>query len=172
MRVKLAQAGEGGGCTPTPLSLHLPSPVKLQCTLQLSGQTQLPCFISSKKYVVYFLKSWTETHTKRQAPQHGCLPSLLGNGDKGIEKVYSEEKNFVIKRLDQPRQNKNLLYRHDKPKNQPRKNPSHMYSLSPHQPQFQQSAGATLSVSLVMDHKILYIVTRFFFLNLEFLNLK
>jgi hypothetical protein len=37
MRVKLAQAGEDGGCTPT--SLHLPSPVKLQCTLQLSGQT-------------------------------------------------------------------------------------------------------------------------------------
>jgi hypothetical protein len=39
MRVKLVLAGEGGGCTPTPLSLHLPSPVKLQCTLQLSGQT-------------------------------------------------------------------------------------------------------------------------------------
>jgi hypothetical protein len=25
-----------------------------------------------------------ETHTKRQATQHGCLPSLLGDGDKGI----------------------------------------------------------------------------------------
>ncbi len=48
MRVKLAQAGEGGGCTPTPLSLHLPSSVKLQCTLQLSGQIYWPCFISSK----------------------------------------------------------------------------------------------------------------------------
>jgi hypothetical protein len=31
-----------------PLSLHLPSPVKLQCTLQLSGQIHWPCFISSK----------------------------------------------------------------------------------------------------------------------------
>jgi hypothetical protein len=31
-----------------PLSLHLPSPVKLQCTLQLSGQKHLPCFISRK----------------------------------------------------------------------------------------------------------------------------
>jgi hypothetical protein len=31
-----------------PLSLHLPSPVKLQCTLQLSGQTHHPCFISRK----------------------------------------------------------------------------------------------------------------------------
>jgi hypothetical protein len=27
------------------------------------------------------------------ATQHGCLPSLLGNGDKGIERVYGEEKN-------------------------------------------------------------------------------
>ncbi len=36
--------------------------------------------------------SYIETHTKRQAIQHGCLPSLLGDGDKGIEKVYSEEK--------------------------------------------------------------------------------
>jgi hypothetical protein len=26
-----------------------------------------------------------ETHTKRQATQHGCLPSFLGEGDKGIE---------------------------------------------------------------------------------------
>ncbi len=29
-------------------SLHLPSPVKLQCTLQLSGQICWPCFISCK----------------------------------------------------------------------------------------------------------------------------
>ncbi len=38
MRVKFALAGEGGGVHAQPLSLHLPSPVKLQCTLQLSGQ--------------------------------------------------------------------------------------------------------------------------------------
>jgi hypothetical protein len=37
VRVKLALAGEGGGCMPTPS--YLPLPVKLQCTLQLSGQT-------------------------------------------------------------------------------------------------------------------------------------
>jgi hypothetical protein len=41
MRVKLAQAGEGGGVHAHPLSLDLPSPVKLQCPLQLSGQTHL-----------------------------------------------------------------------------------------------------------------------------------
>ncbi len=39
-----------GGARP-PLLLHLPSPVKLQCTPQLSGQTgqtHQPCFISCK----------------------------------------------------------------------------------------------------------------------------
>ncbi len=36
----------GGACPP--LLLHLPSPVKLQCTLQLSGQIHWPCFISCK----------------------------------------------------------------------------------------------------------------------------
>jgi hypothetical protein len=35
-----------------------------------------------------------ETHTKRRATQHGCLPSWLGDGFKGIEIVYGEEKNI------------------------------------------------------------------------------
>ncbi len=36
-----------------------------------------------------------DTHTKRQATRHGCLPSLLGNGDRGIEIVYAvREKIF------------------------------------------------------------------------------
>jgi hypothetical protein len=34
------------------------------------------------------------TYTKRQAIQHGCLPSWLGDGDKEIEMVYGEEKIF------------------------------------------------------------------------------
>ncbi len=37
----------GWGVHAHPLSLHLPSSVKLQCTLQLSGQIHWPCFISS-----------------------------------------------------------------------------------------------------------------------------
>jgi hypothetical protein len=36
----------------------------------------------------------TETHTKRQATQQDCLPSLLGNGEKRIEIVYGKEKIF------------------------------------------------------------------------------
>ncbi len=35
----------------------------------------------------YKCQSDPETHTKRQATQQGCLPSLLGDGDKGIERV-------------------------------------------------------------------------------------
>jgi hypothetical protein len=63
----------------------------------------------------------TRDTLKRQETQHGCLPSLLGDGDKIIEKVYGEEKKcFVLGRLEQPRQNKNILYRHDKP-NEPTK---------------------------------------------------
>jgi hypothetical protein len=37
-------------------------------------------------------RDWT--HTKRQATQRSCLPSLLGDGDKGIEIVYGEEKKI------------------------------------------------------------------------------
>ncbi len=55
---------------------------------------------------------------------HDCLPSLLGDEDKGI--VYGEEKIcFVPGRLNlkQQRQNQKLLYRQDKPTNQPRNDP-------------------------------------------------
>ncbi len=36
-----------------------------------------------------------QAHTKRQATQHGCLPSLLGDRDKGIEIESGEEKNIL-----------------------------------------------------------------------------
>jgi hypothetical protein len=38
--------------------------------------------------------AYTETHTKRKANQHGCLPRLLNNGDKGIEIEYDGGKIF------------------------------------------------------------------------------
>jgi hypothetical protein len=105
-----------------------------------------PCLCSILQSVS--LARWKpETHTKRQASLHGCLHSLLGDRDKGIEIVYGEEKiYFVLGRLEQQRQNKNLVYRHGKPK--PRKDAFHLYSLRSHSPQFQQSAGATLLCSL------------------------
>ncbi len=46
---KISPGWWGWGVHAHPLSLLLPSPVKLQCTLQLSGQTHYPpCYISSK----------------------------------------------------------------------------------------------------------------------------
>jgi hypothetical protein len=43
-----------------------------------------------------YQKLGPETHTKGQATQHGCLPSLLGDGDNKIELVYGEGKIFVL----------------------------------------------------------------------------
>ncbi len=34
-------------------------------------------------------------NTKRQVTQHGCLPGLLGDGDKGFEIVYGEGKKYL-----------------------------------------------------------------------------
>jgi hypothetical protein len=61
-----------------------------------------------------------ETHTKRQATQHGCLPSLMGDGDKGIEILYSEEKVICTKptRAAKPKINQ--------------QGPLHLYSFEEH----------------------------------------
>jgi hypothetical protein len=81
---------------------------------------------------------WAEAHTKRQATQHSCLPSLLGEGDKGIEIV--RKKYFALGVLDQQRQNKNLMYQHDKPS----------FSLSSmfYKPRVIRKASLALSLSL------------------------
>ncbi len=41
------------------------------------------------------LRAIPETRTKRQAIQHGFLPSLLGDRDKGIEIVYGDGGIFL-----------------------------------------------------------------------------
>ncbi len=93
----------------------------------------------------------SETHTQRQAIQHGCLPSLLGDGDKGIEIVYGGEKIFGtgLTTVEQPRQDKSPLVpeRRAQRTNQGR-TPFICTLQSPHSPQFQQSAVAYI-VSLV-----------------------
>jgi hypothetical protein len=73
-----------------------------------------------------------ETHTKRQATQHGCLPSLLGGGNKEIEIVYGEEKIFSTRPIRAAKVNNNLLHRHDKPIEPTKKGPLSLDSLSPH----------------------------------------
>ncbi len=90
-----------------------------------------------------------ETLIKRQATQHGCLPSLLGDGDKGIEKVYTVRKKYLYS-ADESSQGRTKISctGTTSPTNQPRKGPFHLYSLNTHSPQFQQSAGATSLWSL------------------------
>ncbi len=94
---------------------------------------------STREYFSYWPKQ--ETHTV-QATQHGCLPSLLGNRDKGIERVYRKEKIFCTgqTRAAQGRTKIPCTGRRSQLTNQPRKDPFHLYSLSPHSPQFQQPA--------------------------------
>jgi hypothetical protein len=50
------------------------------------------CLIYNETITVQNLR---QIRTKRQATQHGCLPSLLGDGDKEIEKVKGKEINIL-----------------------------------------------------------------------------
>jgi hypothetical protein len=49
-----------------------------------------------KNRALYDLASLSEKYTKRQATQHDCLPSFLGDRDKWIEIEYGEEKILGI----------------------------------------------------------------------------
>ncbi len=68
--------------------------------------------------------SQPEKHTKRLATQHGCLPLLAGRwGHRNWNSVQWGKKYFVLGRLEQPRQNKKLLYWHAKPNKPTKKGP-------------------------------------------------
>jgi hypothetical protein len=68
------------------------------------------------------LESTSETHTKKQATQHGCLPSLLGDA-WGQRKSRARKKYFVLGQLEQPWLKKKLLYRQDKPNESTKEGP-------------------------------------------------
>ncbi len=55
---KMSPGWWGWGVHAHPLSLHLSLPVKLQCTLHMSGQTHQPCFISRKICTLWF-RHWS-----------------------------------------------------------------------------------------------------------------
>jgi hypothetical protein len=74
-----------------------------------------------------------ETHTKRQATQHGCLPCLLGVGLRNSNSVRWGKRFFYW--ADQSSQGRTKIYYTGtlSPMNQPRKRTSfHLSSLSPH----------------------------------------
>ncbi len=76
MRVKLAQAGGGWGVHAHLFLLHLPSPVKLQCTLQLSGQIHWPV---SSLVKIWTLWAGNRSYTRwRQTwALHGTFSSIF-----------------------------------------------------------------------------------------------
>jgi|LakMenEpi03Aug12_release.lakeMendotaPanAssembly.Ray.scaffolds.fasta_scaffold490322_1 hypothetical protein len=85
-----------------------------QKTIQISMTIESSLLVDSAAF-------YNSLRPRGAVTQHGCLPSLLGGGHKGIEIVYGEETIFsILGRLEQPRQNKNILYQHEKP-NQPTK---------------------------------------------------
>ncbi len=56
------------------------------------GMRTIPLFF--KHYPFLSTSCLSETHAKRQATRHDCLPSLLGDRDNGIEIVYVMKKIF------------------------------------------------------------------------------
>jgi hypothetical protein len=76
-----------------------------------------PIYMQDENYHFLICVSSIETHNKRWATEHGCLPSLQGDGDKEVEIVFGEEKSilYCMGRPEQRRRDKNLLYQHDKP---------------------------------------------------------
>ncbi len=80
-----------------------------------------------------------ETHFKRQVSQHDCLPSLLGDGGKCVEGEN------ILYWADKSSQGSSGIFCTDTtgPTNQTKKDPFHLYSLSSHLNQFQQSGRAT-----------------------------
>jgi hypothetical protein len=91
----------------------------------------------------------SETRTKRRATQHDCLPSMLDNVGK-IEIVYGEEKIFCTgSTIKSSKTQDKILFQHDKPnEQQPRKDPFHLYSLSPFTLSFNRATPNTLLSSL------------------------
>jgi hypothetical protein len=94
------------------LSVNIYSTEVLYCTVIAPAATPLLPTYTGSSY-----RKRPETHNKRQATLHDCLsPWLLGDGDKGIEIVYGEEKIVCIgpTRASKAGQ-KNPLYRHEEP---------------------------------------------------------
>jgi hypothetical protein len=77
----------------------------------------------------------------RRPSTAACL-ACWAMGSNDLKMFMKGENCSVRSRLEQPRQDKNLLYRHDKPSNQPRMDTFHLYSSSPH---FKTQPGPPLS---------------------------
>ncbi len=107
--------------------------------IRISAQFLLPLFS--------LVVTRPETHTKRQATKHGCLPSLPGDGDKGIEIVYLQitmrKKVFCTRPTRASKAKQKYHVRHDKLKEPTKNKPLSYVLFESHSPQFQQLARDT-----------------------------
>ncbi len=111
-----------------------PRPLVGPCQLPRHQWDHRPPVLTSYRNTI-FRDTYLETgDTARLPAQLACWTM----GDKWSEMCVVRKTYFVLDRLEQPRQDKNLFYRHN----------LHTYSLILHLPQFRQSAGATPLYSL------------------------
>ncbi len=93
----------------------------------------------SSKWYSKICSPRTQRHILRD--RRPSTTACLGFWAMGTYKVKKcavrKKKYFVLRWWEHQRQDKNLFYLHDEP-NKPEKGPYHLYSISPHLPQFQQ----------------------------------
>ncbi len=93
-RVKFAWLVRVGGARP-PLSLLLPSPVKLQWTLQLSGQIHWPCFISINICTLWYIPSFYVVFTR-------CMTHFFMSSEPLFLNVYGAKESIPRNEFRQP----------------------------------------------------------------------
>ena len=86
-----------------------------------------------------------EAHTvlKDRRPSAAACPACWAMWTKELKQCTVRKTYSVLGRLEQQGQNKNLLYRHDRPNKPTKEGPLSFILFESHSPQFQQSAGAT-----------------------------
>ncbi len=112
--------------------------------------------------VVFFLqrKTWyqIQLETQRQATQYDCLPRLLGDGDYNKVKKCAVRRIIFCTGLTRGAKAGQKIYctGTTSPTNQIRKDPdpSHMFSKSPHLPQFQQSTKAAPLCAEILEQSL------------------
>jgi hypothetical protein len=77
--------------------------------------------LEKRGYVVFSFHFYTsrDTHKRQATYKHGCLPSMMGHGDKGIEIMYTARKKKIC---TGPTRTKISCTSTTNPTNQPRKN--------------------------------------------------